>query len=155
MSLMKQSTTIFIDDQRAGIVPPLQSAALLPVLEVTWCCLCLSCFATPDQAADDLIKIKITKYRTGSSPDGQVKVQEMGEGDPQWQHIKDVVKEQLEKAGLKAEGRSPDPHGLVSEHAILPFSPHLTLISTISSSGHTGASNIVRESVLIFFNRAY
>lgn len=28
----------------------------------------------------------------------------MGEGDPQWQHIKDVVKEQLEKAGLKAEG---------------------------------------------------
>ncbi|KAG7257644.1 hypothetical protein CRUP_005226 [Coryphaenoides rupestris] len=59
----------------------------------------------PDQAADDHIKIKITKYKTGSSPDGQVKVQEMGEGDPQWQHIKDVVKEQLEKAGLKAEGK--------------------------------------------------
>ncbi|KAM4613304.1 protein OS-9 isoform 1-T2 [Polymixia lowei] len=59
----------------------------------------------PDQAADDHVKIKITKYKTGSSPDGQVKVQEMGEGDPQWQHIKDVVKEQLEKAGLKAEGK--------------------------------------------------
>ncbi|CAL8339157.1 unnamed protein product [Merluccius merluccius] len=59
----------------------------------------------PDQAADDRVKIKITKYKTGSSPDGQVKVQEMGEGDPQWQHIKDVVKEQLEKAGLKAEGK--------------------------------------------------
>uniref|UniRef100_A0A3B5MPJ6 Endoplasmic reticulum lectin n=1 Tax=Xiphophorus couchianus TaxID=32473 RepID=A0A3B5MPJ6_9TELE len=56
-----------------------------------------------DQAADDHVKIKITKYKTGSSPDGEVKVQEMGEGDPQWQHIKDVVKEQLEKAGLKAE----------------------------------------------------
>uniref|UniRef100_A0A3Q1G274 Endoplasmic reticulum lectin n=1 Tax=Acanthochromis polyacanthus TaxID=80966 RepID=A0A3Q1G274_9TELE len=55
------------------------------------------------QAADDHVKIKITKYKTGSSPDGEVKVQEMGEGDPQWQHIKDVVKEQLEKAGLKAE----------------------------------------------------
>ncbi|KAG7238264.1 hypothetical protein INR49_030975 [Caranx melampygus] len=50
-------------------------------------------------------QIKITKYKTGSSPDGEVKVQEMGEGDPQWQHIKDVVKEQLEKAGLKAEGK--------------------------------------------------
>ncbi|XP_032370272.1 protein OS-9 isoform X1 [Etheostoma spectabile] len=59
----------------------------------------------PDQATDDHVKIKITKYKTGSSPDGEVKVQEMGEGDPQWQHIKDVVKEQLEKAGLKAEGK--------------------------------------------------
>ncbi|XP_072238380.1 protein OS-9 isoform X1 [Leuresthes tenuis] len=59
----------------------------------------------PDQAADDHVKIKITKYKTGSSPDGEVKIQEMGEGDPQWQHIKDVVKEQLEKAGLKAEGK--------------------------------------------------
>ncbi|KAM3621820.1 uncharacterized protein V6R79_016446 [Siganus canaliculatus] len=59
----------------------------------------------PDQAADDHVKIKITKYKTGSSPDGEVRVQEMGEGDPQWQHIKDVVKEQLEKAGLKAEGK--------------------------------------------------
>ncbi|KAM9813811.1 protein OS-9 [Neosynchiropus ocellatus] len=59
----------------------------------------------PDQAADDQVKIKITKYKTGGSPDREVKVQEMGEGDPQWQHIKDVVKEQLEKAGLKAEGK--------------------------------------------------
>uniref|UniRef100_A0A673WUX0 Endoplasmic reticulum lectin n=1 Tax=Salmo trutta TaxID=8032 RepID=A0A673WUX0_SALTR len=59
----------------------------------------------PDQAADDLVKIRVTKYKTGSSSDGEVKVQEMGEGDPQWQHIKDVVKEQLEKAGLKAEGK--------------------------------------------------
>ncbi|CAI5687992.1 protein OS-9 isoform X1 [Oreochromis niloticus] len=59
----------------------------------------------PDQAADDLVKIKITKYKTGINPDGEVKVQEVGEGDPQWQHIKDVVKEQLEKAGLKAEGK--------------------------------------------------
>uniref|UniRef100_A0A3P8USQ6 Endoplasmic reticulum lectin n=2 Tax=Cynoglossus semilaevis TaxID=244447 RepID=A0A3P8USQ6_CYNSE len=59
----------------------------------------------PDQAADDHVKIKITKYKTGHSPDGEVKVQELGEGDPQWKHIKDVVKEQLEKAGLKPEGK--------------------------------------------------
>lgn len=136
---------------RAGIFPLLQAAALLAVFEVMWCCLCLSCFAMPDQAADDHVKIKITKYKTGSSPDGQVKVQEMGEGDPQWQHIKDVVKEQLEKAGLKAEGMSPDPHGHISKHASLPLSPHLTLIFTISSSSHTGASNIGRESALNLF----
>ncbi|XP_075893557.1 protein OS-9 isoform X2 [Nelusetta ayraudi] len=59
----------------------------------------------PDQAADDHVKIKITKYKAGSSPGGEVKVQEMGQADPQWKHIKDVVKEQLEKAGLKAEGK--------------------------------------------------
>lgn len=64
----------------------------------------LFCLVNPDQAADDHVKIKITKYKTGRSPSGEVRVQEMGEGDPQWQHIKDVVKEQLEKAGLKAEG---------------------------------------------------
>uniref|UniRef100_A0A3Q4HM00 Endoplasmic reticulum lectin n=1 Tax=Neolamprologus brichardi TaxID=32507 RepID=A0A3Q4HM00_NEOBR len=59
----------------------------------------------PKHPADDHVKIKITKYKTGINPDGEVKVQEVGEGDPQWQHIKDVVKEQLEKAGLKAEGK--------------------------------------------------
>ncbi|KAK7877425.1 hypothetical protein WMY93_031870 [Mugilogobius chulae] len=60
----------------------------------------------PDEAADDHVKIKITKYKAGSRPgDGELKVQELGEGDPQWKHIKDVVKEQLEKAGLKAEGK--------------------------------------------------
>lgn len=62
------------------------------------------CLVNPDQAADDRVKIKITKYKTDRSPSGEVRVQEMGPGDPQWQHIKDVVKEQLEKAGLKAEG---------------------------------------------------
>ncbi|KAL0978373.1 hypothetical protein UPYG_G00169620 [Umbra pygmaea] len=59
----------------------------------------------PRQPDDSHVKIRVTKYKTGGSPDGEVKVQEMGEGDPQWQHIKDVVKEQLEKAGLKAEGK--------------------------------------------------
>lgn len=81
------------------------------------CCLSLFCLVTPDQAADDHVKIKITKYKTGGSPDGEVKVQEMGEGDPQWQHIKDLVKEQLERAGLKAEGmmgRAQNTHGFFS-----------------------------------------
>lgn len=82
----------------------LHPVALLIGFEVN-CDVCPSFVSsTPDQAADDHVKIKITKYKTGSSPGGEVKVQEMGEGDPQWKHIKDVVKEQLEKAGLKAEG---------------------------------------------------
>uniref|UniRef100_A0AAV2M6D6 Endoplasmic reticulum lectin n=1 Tax=Knipowitschia caucasica TaxID=637954 RepID=A0AAV2M6D6_KNICA len=60
----------------------------------------------PDQAAEDQVKIKITKYKAGSRPgDGPLRVQELAEADPQWRHIKDVVKEQLEKAGLKAEGK--------------------------------------------------
>lgn len=82
----------------------LHPVALLDGFWGELCCLSLFCLVTAEQAADDQVKIKITKYKTGSSPGGEVKVQEMGEGDPQWQHIKDVVKEQLEKAGLKAEG---------------------------------------------------
>lgn len=81
----------------------LHRVALLVGFEVN-CLVFLFCLITPDQAAGDHVKIKITKYKTGVSSDEEVKVQEMGEGDPQWQHIKDVVKEQLEKAGLKAEG---------------------------------------------------
>lgn len=91
--------------------------ALLIGFEVN-CVVCPSFVSsTPDQAADGHVKIKITKYKPGSSPDGGLKVHEMGEGDPQWQHIKDVVKEQLERAGLKAEGMRgsvQNTHGLFS-----------------------------------------
>ena len=89
----------------------------------------LFCLVNPDQAADDHVKIKITKYKTGRSPSGEVRVQEMGEGDPQWQHIKDVVKEQLEKAGLKAEGTrgaAPNAHGHFSSQSHFP--EHLVLL---------------------------
>ncbi|XP_054640931.1 protein OS-9 isoform X2 [Dunckerocampus dactyliophorus] len=79
-----------IEDQRAND-PTRGSPGLVP--------------KQPEQDADDHIKIKITKYKAGSSPDGELTVQELDKGDPEWQHIKDVVKEQLEKAGLKAEGR--------------------------------------------------
>nr|XP_046168899.1 protein OS-9-like [Oncorhynchus gorbuscha] len=65
----------------------------------------VSRLVTPNQATDDHVQIRVTKYKTSSSPDGEVEVQEMGEGDLQWQHIKDMVKGQLEKAGLKAEGK--------------------------------------------------
>lgn len=69
------------------------------------------------------VKVRVTKYKvgggvaagavTGGSDDdddeGGVKVKELGEGDPQWQQIQEVVKEQLERAGIKAEGR-PGTH---------------------------------------------
>ncbi|KAI1891166.1 hypothetical protein AGOR_G00162140 [Albula goreensis] len=59
----------------------------------------------PDKAPDDQVKIRVTKYKPGGSPNRQLKVQELSEGDPQMQQIKDVVKEQLERAGLKTEGK--------------------------------------------------
>ncbi|XP_069043446.1 protein OS-9 isoform X2 [Lepisosteus oculatus] len=59
----------------------------------------------PEGAADDQVQIRVTKFKPGSSPERQLKVQELADGDPQMQQIKDVVKEQLEKAGLKAEGK--------------------------------------------------
>ncbi|XP_062854024.1 protein OS-9 [Trichomycterus rosablanca] len=63
--------------------------------------------------SDEQVKIRVTKYKLGgdvaagevAGGEGGVKVQELGESDPQWQQIQDVVKEQLEKAGIKAEGK--------------------------------------------------
>ncbi|XP_052455765.1 protein OS-9 isoform X1 [Carassius gibelio] len=77
---------------------------------------------TPAQAGSsgDQVKVRVTKYKlgggvaagavTGGNDDdgdgeGGVKVKELGEGDPQWQQIQEVVKEQLERAGIKAEGK--------------------------------------------------
>ncbi|MGH0133857.1 UNVERIFIED_CONTAM: hypothetical protein FKN15_017415 [Acipenser sinensis] len=54
---------------------------------------------------DDDVKVRITKYKSDGSPQNKMQVQEMSAEDPQVQYIKDVVKEQLEKAGLKAEGK--------------------------------------------------
>uniref|UniRef100_A0A8C2L4M8 Endoplasmic reticulum lectin n=1 Tax=Cyprinus carpio TaxID=7962 RepID=A0A8C2L4M8_CYPCA len=65
------------------------------------------------------VKVRVTRYKvggglatgavTGGNDDddgeGGVKVKELGEGDPQWQQIQEVVKEQLERAGIKAEGK--------------------------------------------------
>ncbi|KAI4891939.1 hypothetical protein NFI96_021911, partial [Prochilodus magdalenae] len=62
------------------------------------------------------VKIRVTKYKVGGDVaagavaggdgrEGGVKVRELGENDPQWQQIQEVVKEQLERAGIKAEGK--------------------------------------------------
>lgn len=71
-------------------------------------------------SSGEQVKVRVTKYKVGGGvaagavtggngddDEGGVKVKELGEGDPQWQQIQEVVKEQLERAGIKAEGR-PD-----------------------------------------------
>ncbi|XP_026851699.2 protein OS-9 isoform X1 [Electrophorus electricus] len=73
---------------------------------------------TPAQehGSGEQVKIRVTKYKVGGDVasgavvggdgrEGGVKVQELGESDPQWQQIQEVVKEQLERAGIKAEGK--------------------------------------------------
>ncbi|TRZ02536.1 hypothetical protein DNTS_026586 [Danionella cerebrum] len=68
-------------------------------------------------SSGEQVKVRVTKYKVGGGADtgvnsggdddgeGGVKVKELGEGDPEWQQIQEVVKEQLERAGIKAEGK--------------------------------------------------
>ncbi|KAI5625995.1 protein OS-9 [Silurus asotus] len=59
---------------------------------------------------DEQVKIRVTRYKVGGADaagggEGNVRVRELGESDPQWQHIHQLVKEQLQRAGVKAEGK--------------------------------------------------
>ncbi|XP_076870768.1 protein OS-9 isoform X2 [Brachyhypopomus gauderio] len=69
-----------------------------------------------EHGSGEQVKIRVTKYKMGGDVasgavvggdghEGSVKVRELGESDPQWQQIQEVVKEQLERAGIKAEGK--------------------------------------------------
>ncbi|XP_060776212.1 protein OS-9 [Neoarius graeffei] len=67
---------------------------------------------TPEHelSGGEQVKIRVTKYKVGGDDaagggEGGVRVRELAESDPQWQHIHHLVKEQLEKAGIKAEGK--------------------------------------------------
>ncbi|XP_053085669.1 protein OS-9 isoform X1 [Pangasianodon hypophthalmus] len=67
---------------------------------------------TPEHEVGDgeQVKIRVTKYKVGGDDaagggEGGVRVRELSESDPQWQHIHHLVKEQLERAGIKAEGK--------------------------------------------------
>lgn len=64
----------------------------------------------------------------GDGHEGGVKVQELGESDPQWEQIQEVVKEQLERAGIKAEGR-PE-----CEHTYFKYYPSVCVFYAVSSS---------------------
>uniref|UniRef100_A0A8C7CJC2 Endoplasmic reticulum lectin n=1 Tax=Oncorhynchus kisutch TaxID=8019 RepID=A0A8C7CJC2_ONCKI len=95
----------------------------------------------PQQPGNWALRQRLHSLGLGLSAatDGEVEVQEMGEGDLQWQHIKDMVKEQLEKAGLKAEGRMPKKHmAYLSLFRLL--SDHANLLSSIFGRVHIAKS---------------
>ncbi|XP_063808386.1 protein OS-9 isoform X2 [Pseudophryne corroboree] len=58
-----------------------------------------------DDRSDGRVKVRVTKIRRGSSEHPERKVKEMSSENPQLRHIENVVKELLEKEGLKAEGK--------------------------------------------------
>uniref|UniRef100_A0A8C7CDW5 Endoplasmic reticulum lectin n=1 Tax=Oncorhynchus kisutch TaxID=8019 RepID=A0A8C7CDW5_ONCKI len=92
-----------------------------------------------DPRLTTMFKSELLSIRRAAATDGEVEVQEMGEGDLQWQHIKDMVKEQLEKAGLKAEGRMPKKHmAYLSLFRLL--SDHANLLSSIFGRVHIAKS---------------
>lgn len=77
------------------------------------------------------VKVRVTKYNVGggvaagavtggNDDEGGVKVKELGEGDPQWHQIQEVVREQLERAGIKAEGRPEHTPAHTLKYSCLP-----------------------------------
>ncbi|XP_059812096.1 protein OS-9 isoform X1 [Hypanus sabinus] len=61
--------------------------------------------AETDEETEGHVKVRVTKINPGSPLHKEMKVREMSGTDPQLRQIQNVVKEQLEKAGLKAEGK--------------------------------------------------
>lgn len=59
--------------------------------------------APTDDRSDGRVKVRVTKIRLGSSEHPERK--EMSSENPQLRHIENVVKDLLEKEGLKAEGK--------------------------------------------------
>ncbi|KAM4046321.1 protein OS-9 isoform 2-T2 [Anomaloglossus baeobatrachus] len=59
--------------------------------------------APTDDRSDGRVKVRVTKIRRGSSEHPESK--EMSSENPQLRHIENVVKDLLEKEGLKAEGK--------------------------------------------------
>ncbi|XP_078287500.1 protein OS-9 isoform X1 [Rhinoraja longicauda] len=58
-----------------------------------------------DDETEGHVKVRVTKINPSSPLHKEMKVREMSGTDPQLRQIQNVVKEQLEKAGLKAEGK--------------------------------------------------
>ncbi|XP_064408474.1 protein OS-9 [Latimeria chalumnae] len=58
-----------------------------------------------DEEADGRVKIRVTKIKTGSALHKEMKLREVSNEDPQKLQLENMVKERLEKAGLKAEGK--------------------------------------------------
>ncbi|XP_069768591.1 protein OS-9-like isoform X3 [Narcine bancroftii] len=59
--------------------------------------------AEADEETESHLKVRVTKINPGSPLHKEMKVREMSGTDPQLRQIQNVVKEQLEEAGLRAE----------------------------------------------------
>uniref|UniRef100_A0A8C6Y196 Endoplasmic reticulum lectin n=1 Tax=Naja naja TaxID=35670 RepID=A0A8C6Y196_NAJNA len=60
---------------------------------------------TPDGDPDGRVNVRVTKVKPGSAQQKELRVQEMSRDNPQLHHIESMVKDLLEKEGLKAEGK--------------------------------------------------
>nr|XP_056723211.1 protein OS-9 [Euleptes europaea] len=58
-----------------------------------------------DDDSDGRVKVRVTKVRPGSAQQKELRVREMSRDNPQLRHVEGVVKDLLEKEGLKAEGK--------------------------------------------------
>uniref|UniRef100_A0A8C5RXC6 Endoplasmic reticulum lectin n=1 Tax=Laticauda laticaudata TaxID=8630 RepID=A0A8C5RXC6_LATLA len=65
----------------------------------------LSPFFISDGDPDGRVNVRVTKVKPGSAQQKELRVQEMSRDNPQLRHIESVVKDLLEKEGLKAEGK--------------------------------------------------
>ncbi|XP_077185268.1 protein OS-9 [Paroedura picta] len=61
--------------------------------------------SAPDDDSDGRVKVRVTKVRPGSAQQKELRVREMSRDNPQLRHVESVVKDLLEKEGLKAEGK--------------------------------------------------
>ncbi|CAM2109593.1 unnamed protein product [Caretta caretta] len=55
--------------------------------------------------SDGHVKVRVTRIKPGSPLQKELRVREMGSENPQLRHIENVVKDLLEREGLKAEGK--------------------------------------------------
>ncbi|XP_029140212.1 protein OS-9 [Protobothrops mucrosquamatus] len=60
---------------------------------------------SPDGDPDGRVNVRVTKVKPGGTQQKELRVQEMSRDNPQLRHIESVVKDLLEKEGLKAEGK--------------------------------------------------
>lgn len=58
-----------------------------------------------DGDTDGRVKVRVTKVKPGSAQQKELRVREMSRDNPQLRHVENVVKDLLEKEGLKAEGK--------------------------------------------------
>lgn len=73
--------------------------------------MCLCPLYVSDGDTDGRVKVRVTKVKPGSAQQKELRVREMSRDNPQLRHVENVVKDLLEKEGLKAEGNAASQPG--------------------------------------------